>query len=201
MGSMNSSRWGNTPTRICVESCFTLAPPVGKLRPGSWVVEWPAVPVRIAAWATEWPRGEAAASCALMRDGSREDQSFVMSLRHNWRGGGAQLVRLTATRPHFSRGGMRWWFLCPGCGARVGRLYLPGRGPAVREFKCRACHNLSYESAQTSRTKVRAMFLKLARDGQWTYRGARDAYREYIGGYIHAPRRPQFGPRSPAVGV
>lgn len=64
-------------------------------------------------------------------------------------------IDLTATRPHF--GGLRWWFLCPmpknrrrdvlPCGRRVGKLYLP---PGARRFACRVCHDLTYESCQTS---------------------------------------------------
>src|SRR3954469_5559141 len=34
-----------------------------------------------------------------------------------------QEIRLTTTRPRL--GGVRWWFICPQSGARVGRLHLP----------------------------------------------------------------------------
>lgn len=53
------------------------------------------------------------------------------------------LIPLTTTRPHL--GGSRFWFVCR-CGRRVGRLYLPA-GHSV--FGCRACYNLTYQSAQT----------------------------------------------------
>jgi hypothetical protein len=42
-------------------------------------------------------------------------------------------------------GNVRYWFTCPGCGKRVGCLYLPTQG---REFRCRVCHDLVYRSAQ-----------------------------------------------------
>jgi hypothetical protein len=64
-------------------------------------------------------------------------------------------VRLTTTRPRF--GGLRWWFICPlvvsgrACGRRVGKLYLP---PGSRFFGCRACHGLTYHSAQTHDSRV-----------------------------------------------
>jgi len=37
------------------------------------------------------------------------------------------------------------WFVCPGCGNRVGKLYLPV-GKAV--FLCRKCHDLAYRVQQ-----------------------------------------------------
>lgn len=64
-------------------------------------------------------------------------------------------IVLTSTRPHF--GGLRWWFVCPlvdkgvACERRVGKLYLP-RGAYY--FGCRACFDLTYESAQTHDDRV-----------------------------------------------
>lgn len=54
-----------------------------------------------------------------------------------------QVVRLTYTSQHL--GGRRTWFECPGvnsepCGRRVGVLWLD------REFACRMCHGVVYES-------------------------------------------------------
>ena len=40
-------------------------------------------------------------------------------------------------------GGIRWWFACPGCGRRVGVLYMV---PGNNRFFCRHCNNLSYHS-------------------------------------------------------
>ena len=54
-------------------------------------------------------------------------------------------VRLTATDCHF--GGVRWWFSCPECHLRVGKLYRP---PRQQKYACRHCHNLSYRSRQVS---------------------------------------------------
>jgi hypothetical protein len=64
----------------------------------------------------------------------------------------ALVIWLTATRPHF--GGRRWWFLCPSCGRRVGKLYLP---PNEKIFACRLCHGLTYRSSQTSHKGVKRM--------------------------------------------
>ena len=50
---------------------------------------------------------------------------------------------LTSTTPRF--GGLRYWFLCPRCGRRVGKLYH------VERWACRRCHNLAYQSQRHSR--------------------------------------------------
>lgn len=67
-------------------------------------------------------------------------------------------------------GGRRCWFLCPGCGRRVGRVYLPCTmylmGSDYRErvhaFSCRSCYSLTYLQRQN-------------RDAYWTlnYRAGR----------------------------
>ncbi|MHB8869589.1 MAG: DUF5679 domain-containing protein [Thermoleophilia bacterium] len=57
-------------------------------------------------------------------------------------------VALTRTRT--SVGTERVWFLCPRCGRRVRKLYLP---PGRSTFGCRSCHDLSSASRQT-RTSV-----------------------------------------------
>ena len=48
-----------------------------------------------------------------------------------------QEIRLTTTRLRF--GGVRWWFICPHSGARVGRLHLP---PGSSRFAARRAHGL-----------------------------------------------------------
>src|SRR5262249_61760480 len=61
-------------------------------------------------------------------------------------------IDLATTRPRF--GGLRWWFLCPGCDGRVGKLYLP---PGERLFSCRKCHDLTYTSCQQHDRRVDAL--------------------------------------------
>lgn len=53
-------------------------------------------------------------------------------------------VPIVCTPCHF--GGVRYWFLCPSCGKRVGVLYLAGK----YVFACRGCWNLTYESCNQS---------------------------------------------------
>jgi len=50
-----------------------------------------------------------------------------------------ETVRLTATKPRF--GGWRWWYVCPGCGRRAGKLYATDDLPVL----CRLCLGLAYE--------------------------------------------------------
>jgi hypothetical protein len=72
--------------------------------------------------------------------------------------GATQAVALTHEPHNFS--GTRWWLLCA-CGHRAFTLYRP---LAESEFRCRACHALSYRSenlSPASRLEHRAM--KLAR--------------------------------------
>ena len=55
-------------------------------------------------------------------------------------------VQLAQTYPRF--GGVRWWFLCPrpDCRRRVALVYAAGR-----EFACRTCLGLAYESQRENR--------------------------------------------------
>jgi hypothetical protein len=52
-------------------------------------------------------------------------------------------IRLTTTK--LVSGGSRWWFECPKCNKRMGKLYLP---PGENAFACRLCYNLTYQSNQ-----------------------------------------------------
>ena len=54
-------------------------------------------------------------------------------------------VPLDWTRCNY--GGQRPWFLCPGCGRRVGVLFL-----GVSYFLCRHCYHLSYSSQNEDET-------------------------------------------------
>jgi hypothetical protein len=83
-------------------------------------------------------------------------------------------------------GGVRYWFVCPECGKRVGGLYLVlGR----MHFRCRHCNKLTYRSR--NRCKVEAwghtsrQIKKLQSEiKRWTWRGlptrrARRLYKLY----------------------
>lgn len=58
-------------------------------------------------------------------------------------------LHFTSSSPHF--GGQRYWFLCPRCSKRVGKLYRP---KMADEFECRHCHRLTYISSQKHNHRV-----------------------------------------------
>lgn len=54
-------------------------------------------------------------------------------------------IPMTTTPLHF--GGVRWWFQCPNCSKRYGKLWKP---PESDYFRCRICHSLTYNSSQST---------------------------------------------------
>jgi len=51
-------------------------------------------------------------------------------------------------------GGYRWFFLCPHCGQRVSKLFLPPEPYGmVREYWCKTCHGLRNQSAILGQNK------------------------------------------------
>ena len=49
----------------------------------------------------------------------------------------------------FRYGGCSWWMLCPSCGRRCYKLYLPpGAAAPPTPFRCRRCWGLVYEASQ-----------------------------------------------------
>jgi len=75
-------------------------------------------------------------------DGSRPlSGASVASVAAYWADGRrvSAMVHLLTSRPHF--GGMRYWYQCPKCGRRAGKLYLPD---ASEGLACRQCHGLVY---------------------------------------------------------
>ncbi len=94
----------------------------------------------------KWSYGDrepfASAGYTVTYDG---DSGPVLTMRYriDGRENIDQPITLQSTRPNY--GGVRWWFTCPGCHRRAGRLYLPS---GARFFACRRCHDLTYRSAQ-----------------------------------------------------
>ena len=68
----------------------------------------------------------------------------------------SQTIELQYTVPNF--GGKRWWFTCPLCRRRVGKLHVP---PSGIYFWCRHCYDLTYKSCQESH-KYDRMFSMIA---------------------------------------
>lgn len=65
-------------------------------------------------------------------------------------------LRFATSRCHF--GGIRYWFICSVCGKRIGRLYVT---MSANEFKCRRCHNLTYQLCQTHNQRVSSLLKKI----------------------------------------
>jgi hypothetical protein len=142
MGGSRSTRWGSHWKRLTVEDCAVLD-------------------------ASRWTRTGVLTIPPRWRAGSFgyhvEDWDAQMIWLHYTLGLSNERIEyaiaMTPTRPHF--GGLRWWFLCPTpksrgrdvqpCGRRVGKLYLP---PRARQFACRVCHNLTYQSSQASDSRL-----------------------------------------------
>lgn len=141
MGGFGSGRWNYTPTRRQADGSFRLrAPPAWMVEEGRGVYIW-------------------------HRTGQRALNFFVRvvitgagaDLRHPY---GQAFVGLESTPSNLGRGSRFWW-LCPDCGRRCLKLYLP---PRARHFACRVCHDLSYESAQSSRASYYELFKSCARE-------------------------------------
>ena len=129
MGGMGSGRhWARK--RATVEQCLTLD--VNKLVKGD-LFHRSFAEVR---WSRE---GKEIASVSYT---VKEKESVLMLYDPV-----TQDVPLITTKLH--SGGERYWFVCPSCRRRVGRLHLP-HGKSW--FFCRRCWDLTYESCQQSHT-------------------------------------------------
>jgi hypothetical protein len=160
-------RTGTQPTKRRVESCLTIGPPRGFLRDA--VLLW------------YWDRHISFVHYRV------EASSSILNLSFDREGLPVeQNVQLVSTEPNY--GGLRWWLLCPKCDRRVSHLHLPPRG--CFRFLCRHCHDLSYESAQSSRKKSERFFQAIARDMESTTREARLWFRVRQGGVVHEVKRP-----------
>ena len=132
-----------------VESCFTIGPPRGPLRDvrGTW----------------RWTYFQFGVHYSV--------HTHYSELRVSFEHCGSmvqQEIQLVQTHPHY--GGIRWWFLCPKCNRRVSTLHKPCE---TYGFFCRRCHNLTYESSQSSGTKKERFFQTKARSLGSTTREAR----------------------------
>jgi len=72
------------------------------------------------------------------------------------RDGGKYQERISFTKTPCHFGGSRIWLDCPGCGRRVGKLYLPttlysnyNDGVRVQNWRCRYFYKLTYEQRRS----------------------------------------------------
>jgi hypothetical protein len=78
----------------------------------------------------------------------------TLTLLYRWRDKEAVKLQIYPQTTRTQFGGRRWWFTCPWCANRVGKLYLV---PGDKYFHCRQCHNLSYRSAQQAHRADRVL--------------------------------------------
>ena len=174
---MNSTRWNCYLTRGRVESCLTIGTPRGVVQDisGAWF----------------WQRYGWRISYHLVVG----DNPFL-HLRFNHGLEVKQAIRLDRTPLNY--GGVRWWFICPGCSRRVAHLHLPSR---AYYFRCRHCYNLSYESAQSSRSRSAAFFRRVASNLEGNSREARLWFRTHYNGVVHEVKRPELEARERRTGL
>lgn len=76
-------------------------------------------------------------------------------------------IQLQVTPCHY--GGVRHWFLCPGCNGRVATLFITSN----LLFQCRKCQKLNYTSQQESKLDAtRYVMYKLRNKLDWQYDNA-----------------------------
>lgn len=97
-------------------------------------------------WNNAYTGNEIASVGFLQLPESKSEPMLILTYEHGDRAV-HEPVSLQKTKPHF--GGSRWWFTCPMCGKRVGKIYLPKKG---KMFACRKCYDLVYRSSQKTRT-------------------------------------------------
>jgi hypothetical protein len=134
-------------SKLRVESCLTIGPPLGRLRSSHGVWHW-----KHFGHVVYTVYAPSRTLYLQSMDGPPVEQE----------------IQLSQTVPTY--GGIRWWFICPKCGSRASRLHKP---PVEHYFWCRPCHSLTYESAQTSHMQVEKFWKNAAREWGMTTREAR----------------------------
>lgn len=147
MGGFNSTRWARHRKKTCVEDCITLE--VNQLLDalGRDIVSRPRVGGRSVSWSDQY--GRITASIYVEFDSRPTFTVLHLIYRaFHWNGTPEDVViqvELQLTETNFN--GARYWFACPSCQRRVGKLYLP---PGNIYFACRHCYDLTYRSTQNA---------------------------------------------------
>lgn len=84
--------------------------------------------------------------------GYREEDGWLVLDYKRDGGEYTERIRWSETPCYF--GGSRCWLICPGCGRRVGKVYLPTNlyskgGGRVQRWLCRHCYRLTYEQRRS----------------------------------------------------
>jgi hypothetical protein len=149
MGGFGSGHWYPN-SKLQREDCWPLS--VDKLYRAR-VLMPPAPPASVREWIWTWGDGcriglqitwdHGAARLTLDYTLSRKDRTDPLSFE--------QVVPLECVTTRL--GGVRWFFRCPSCGRRCGKLYHPCSRRRGTGFRCRTCHDLTYRSRVASRQR------------------------------------------------
>jgi hypothetical protein len=141
MGGPGSTRWFWHRKKMRVEDCYRLS--VFYLHEHNLII-----PDANVEGAFNWGKDRAEVSFQI---NTEERHRFYLRLSYAVKVNGEikekvnTKVYLTETYPNW--GGVRYWFVCPYCGRRIAKLYLPYNG---YYFKCRTCYDLTYVSCRES---------------------------------------------------
>ena len=145
MGGRGSGTWLRPKRKATVESCLSIS--ISEFTPT--IYQSMSGELK---WNNVFSGKEIASISFLLLPESKSEPMLILTYEH---GSHAvhEPISFQDTKPHL--GGVRWWFTCPMCGERVGKMYLPRKGGL---FACRKCHSLTYKSSQlaknlTSRTR------------------------------------------------
>ncbi len=159
MGGYGSSRWGCHTKKRTVEDGLSLD--VGKLvRDG--ILNSSETYGGSLTWRST-RSGEVRGSVSFDRRRVGDELLFIVRYTVTRRNGEKvdveNRIPCETTPLHF--GGVRWWFRCPSCGRRAGKLHLP---PSALRFACRTCHDLAYTSSQEHDKKMDALAASIGKE-------------------------------------
>jgi hypothetical protein len=135
MGGAWSGRWRNHQKAMTVEHSFALS--IKQLRQAGVL----AAPHK--AWRGTWTRFIGDRIIEQVDINVHATLPLVVDL------GRYRMEVEMEERTAFRFGGRSWWLLCPSCGRRCFKLYLPpGAAAQPTPFRCRLCWGLVYEASQ-----------------------------------------------------
>ena len=138
MGGFGSGRWGWYRKKTTVEECAVINIDqlirAGLLKHSAGRIEWTS------------PNGKMNQLGYLLKP-TDVPTCLYLYLSYSYGQGEARSQPVTLLSKPMRFGGRGWFFFCPmWCNRWVRCIYLPGQG---KEFGCRSCHGLTYESAQS----------------------------------------------------
>jgi len=157
MGGYGSSRWKDHDKAIMVEDCLALDTTSFRK---NWRVNQPDTRGTLS-WQDGNRQTQSSASYSLTRGAGQA----TLKLLYFSTPPRTEMINLVPTRPYY--GGKRWWFICPACGGRARKLFLP---PGGSSFRCRPCYGLTYRSSVERKTTWETI-RRLRRMGLFPNRG------------------------------